>query len=165
VEENRENNEVKQKSKVSRLSQKAQEIRQKSKSVATAEGSRLSPSDWVKIVTINALITLGILLLYHVKFAPPSVSIVDLKGYLANLQSLYLQGKITQEEAKEKLDKAIDIIQREAKNAVVFSSDVVFGRNNKVKKLELPELPEVSSSSLAPKHGESQQEGTKAPEK
>jgi len=103
-------------------------------------GEGLSFFTWIKIVLVNLVITVGVLAVYHYKFAPPQIAVVDLKGYLAGLQNLYAEGKITSDEAKRRLNEAIDIIQREAHDSVVLSSDVVFGKNAKVKKVELPRL-------------------------
>jgi len=160
MEKTKEGDEYKQKGKVSKLSQRIQENKQRSKPVVKTEKGKLSFSEWAKIIVVNAVVTLGILFLYHTRLASPPISVVDLKGYLADLQGLYLQGKITQEEAKEKLDKAIEIIQKEAKSNVVLSSDVVFGKNSRVKKLELPELPKLSPSDLGLEHNESQHDRT-----
>ena len=113
----------------------------KEEQVINENENKVPLSEWVKILFVNTVVTLSILFLYHMKFATPPVAVVDLKGYLATLESLYLRGAISQTEAKEKLDKAIDVIQKEAKSSIVLSSDVVYGKNDKVKKLELPELP------------------------
>lgn len=103
-------------------------------------GEGLSLFTWIKIVLINLAVTIGIIAIYHYRFAPPRIAVVDLKGYLAGLQNLYAKGKITSDEAKRKLNEAIDIIRKESEDSVVLSSDIVFGKNAKVKRVELPRL-------------------------
>ncbi len=90
---------------------------------------------------INIVITLFILHVY-VEKRIPNIAVVDLSGYLVGLRNLYLQGKINQEEAKRKLDEAIAIIQNEGKNKIILSAEVVLGKNNKVKMVQLPQLPQ-----------------------
>ena len=103
-------------------------------------GEGLSLFTWIKIVLVNLIITTAVIFVYHYKFAPPQMAVVDLKGYLAGLQNLYAEGKITSDEAKRKLNEAIDIIKKESEDSVVLSSDIVFGKNAKIKKVELPRL-------------------------
>ena len=103
-------------------------------------GEGLSALMWVKIVLVNLIITIAMIFVYHYRFAPPQIAVVDLKGYLAGLQNLYMEGKITSDEAKRRLNEAIDIIRKEARDSVVLSSDIVFGKNAKVKRVELPRL-------------------------
>lgn len=108
---------------------------------ATSHSKGISFFDYIKIIIINILISCGVLFVYHKKFATPEIAIVDLSGYIAGLRNLYLQGKIDDSEAKKKLDEAVSIIQNEAKKKVILSSEVVFGKNNRVKVIALPQLP------------------------
>ncbi|MFN4245750.1 MAG: hypothetical protein ACK4F9_06350 [Brevinematia bacterium] len=100
---------------------------------------------WFKLIIVNILVSAIVavlaLFVYTHKFAAPRISIVDLSGYLIGLRNLYLQGKITEDEAKKKIDEAVGIIQERAKNRIVLSAEVVLGKNSKVEVINLPQLP------------------------
>lgn len=84
---------------------------------------------------------------YH-KFFVPKIAVFDLPGYVIGLRNLYLTKQISEEELKKKIDEAIGVVQTYASDYVIFSSDVVLGRNKKVKVIPLPQLPASSQKSV-----------------
>lgn len=97
-------------------------------------------SFWLKVIIVNVVVSLLVLFAYH-RYFGYEVAIVDLSGYINGLRNLYVSGKINDQELKKKIDEAVALIERESKNRIVFLSEVVLGKNPKVKVISLPQLP------------------------
>jgi len=83
---------------------------------------------WVMILAavlaVSLIVSAGSVFVYDYFYAPRIVA-MDLKGYLARQRDLFVQGKITEEQFRENMDRFEDRLNRIPKNRVVLMGDAV----------------------------------------
>lgn len=113
------------------------------------ESKSHSPKRGSYLVTIFISLASTILGIFiYDRFFVPKIAVFDLPGYVIGLRNLYLSKQISDEELRRKIDEAISIVQAHTPNYVVFSSDVVLGRNKKIKVIPTPPLPAGSQKPI-----------------
>lgn len=93
--------------------------------------------DYLKIVLLNVIMTLGILYVYHTKFVPKLV-FADFSFYINGLKNLYVSGKINDAQLRSNLEEAVRLFNEEAKKGkYVFLSDVILNPPDTIPKVPL----------------------------
>lgn len=88
-------------------------------------------SDWravIKILLINALLTIGILAAYD-RLCAQKIVALDVKGYIAEQRDLFLAGKINEDQLKKSFDRLEQVKERVPKNRVIILGDVLVRKN------------------------------------
>lgn len=109
-----------------------------------SKGSKLN--SWFFLIIVNVVVSVVVsvvvVMIYMQKFWRGEIAIADLSGFIIGLRNGVIMGKLTEKEAMAKLDEAIKLIEEAAKDKIVLNAEVVLGRNNRVRIIKLPELPQ-----------------------
>ncbi|MEM3986848.1 MAG: hypothetical protein QXR39_08735 [Candidatus Methanomethylicia archaeon] len=93
--------------------------------------------DYLKIVLLNMIVTLGVLYIYHMKFVPKLV-FADFSFYINGLKNLYVSGKINDAQLRSSLEEAVKLFNEEAKKGkYVFLSDVILNPPDTIPRIPL----------------------------